>query len=163
MKSILRVIVFSMAIMIVGTSAIAAEYLFAFKATPMDINDLEIGTFLQSETFSVTAWVENYRNFANWEIKISLKGKGVSDQVKVQDTFDAIDTWIIEFGIYPDVLPEGSYTVTFQFREQVRGAKWQKLICRFQIVGAQYFDQTMKAGGPAINKLYKARKATGTS
>lgn len=159
MKSLLRVTVFVIAIMIAGTGAMAAEYLFAFKATPMDSLNQEIGTFLQGETFSVTAWVENYRDFANWEIKINLRGKRVSDALKVQDVFDSSGTWTIEFEIIPGILPEGSYVVTFQFREQVRGAKWQKLICRFQIVGTQYFDQALKAG-PAINELFKVRKVT---
>ena len=157
MKTLLRVFVLVTAFMVAGSGAMAAELLFAYKATPIDDADFEVGTFLQGDPLTVTLWVENYKQAAAWEIKVSLKGKGVSDKLKVQDMFDAIDTWSIEFGINSDLLPEGVYTVTFQFRETIKGAKWQKLICRFQIIGASVLAQARSAD-PVVVDLFKQRK-----
>jgi hypothetical protein len=91
MKTLLRVFVLVTAFMVVGSGALAAELLFAYKATPIDDADFEVRTFLQGDPLTVTLWVENYKQTAAWEIKVSLKGKGVSDKLKVQDMFDAID------------------------------------------------------------------------
>jgi hypothetical protein len=35
--------------------------LFAYKATPIDDADFEVGTFLQGDPLTLTLWVENYK------------------------------------------------------------------------------------------------------
>lgn len=138
MKSLLRVTVFVIAIMISGTGAMAAEYLFAYKATTMNELEVDMGTFIPGDTLFVLVWVENLYDTTRYgELKFSLKGKGISGKDWWQDIeFDPLTEKGVGYSFPVDLqeIPEGVYNVTFKFREMVKGAKWQKLICRFQII-----------------------------
>jgi len=135
MKNVIRVFVLAVALMFVGTGVMAAEYVMAYRASTIDEFGNEIGTFSESEPFSVTAFIENYRTTAWGEVKFTLKGKGVSLKDYWPDIqFTSESVWRVWYEFPGYLVPEGVYTATFKFREMVKGAKWQQLVCRFQIV-----------------------------
>jgi len=104
----------------------------------MDGSNVEMGTFFPGDTLTMLVWVENWYDVVTYgELKFSLKGKGISGKDRWQNIdFNALTDKGVgySFLVDPQEIPEGVYNVTFQFREMVKGAKWQKLICRFQIV-----------------------------
>lgn len=149
MKTLLRVFVLVTAFMVVGSGAMAAELLFAYRATTMDGSDVEIGTFYPGDTLKVVILVDNYYDVVTYgELKFSLKGKGVSAKDWWQDIeFNTLGVWNVGYEFPVDLveIPVGIYNVTFQFREMRKGAKWQKLICRFQIVDTTNLFQRTEA------------------
>jgi hypothetical protein len=166
MKNVIRVMVLVAALVFVGTGAMAAELLFAFRATPMFVNPddsyIEIGTYAPGDSLSTVILVEKENDQLTYgELKVTLKGKGVSARSWWQDIpFDLLGEWILGADIDTLQIPEGVYTVTFQFREMVKGAKWQKLMCRFQIVGTPILAQAKETN--SVDKdILKAIKVIG--
>lgn len=161
MKNFLRIMVFVTAFMVVGTTVMAAELLLAYRATTMNGLDEEMGTFYQGDTLKIIILVENWYDVVTFgELKFSLKGKGVSAKDWWKNIeFDTQGVWNVGYEFPVDLveISEGVYNVTFQFREMVKGAKWQKLMCRFQIVGTPILAQT-KNTDPVMKDIFKARK-----
>jgi hypothetical protein len=161
MKTLLRVFVLVTAFMVVGSGAMAAELLFAYRATTMDGSDVEMGTFFPGDTLKILILVDNAYDVVTYgELKFALKGKGVSAKDWWQDIeFDTQGVWNVGYEFLVDLveIPEGVYNVTFKFREMVKGAKWQKLICRFQIIDTTNSFQRTEASPKTYKTLQLKR------
>jgi hypothetical protein len=161
MKTLLRVMVLVTVFMVVGAGAMAAEFLFAYRATTMDGSDVEMGTFYPGDTLKVLILIDNDYDVVTYgELKFSLKGKGVSAKDWWQDIeFDTLGGWNVGYEFPVDLveIPEGVYNVTFQFREMRKGAKWQKLMCRFQIIDTTNSFQRTEAV-PITNDSFQLKR-----